>query len=355
MELREIYKPIQKDLFEVKEEIRKQLAVEDDFMKRVVEDIVDSSGKLLRPALALLAFSTGNNNRKSREEIIKTASVIELVHTASLIHDDVIDETILRRHRTTLQARWGDKISVLFGDYLFCRSFAMLCQLGHSEIVSALANTISLICEGELKQISRAYGWDLSEEDYLSIIKKKTASLFSFSCLSGGHLGRVGADEIKALVNYGLNFGIAFQMIDDCLDFIGDEKATGKSLGSDLRKGKVTLPLIYLLSSIPEEVRKEIVESISPEQNDAIILLIKQMLQEYQVMQRCVKRITQYMERAKKEAKKIENVRIRKSFINICDYSLVNPLESCNELNVRQETGLMKEEMLTGGIKCSMR
>ena len=352
MELREIYKPIEKDLFEVKEEIRKQLAVEDDFMKRVVEDIVDSSGKLLRPALALLAFSAGNNDRKNREEIIKVASVIELIHTASLIHDDVIDETILRRHRTTLHARWGDKISVLFGDYLFSRSFAMLCQLGHSEIVSALANTISLICEGELKQISRAYDWDLSEEDYLSIIKKKTASLFSFSCLSGAHLGKVEAIEIKALVNYGLNFGVAFQMIDDCLDFVGDEKAMGKSLGSDLRRGKMTLPLIYLLSSTPQEVRKEIVESISRERSDAIILLIKEMLQEYHVIQCCLKRIIQYMERAKKEAKKLGNISIRKSLINICNYTLVNLLEYRSGLSVGQEIVPLEEELLTGEIKC---
>jgi len=335
VKLREIFKPIQKDLVKVEEEIKKQLQVEDDFMERVMEDIVDSSGKLLRPALALLAFSAGNNNRKNKDDMIRATSIIELIHTATLIHDDVIDETTLRRHKATLHTKWGDKISVLFGDYLFSRSFTMLCQLGYSEIVCALANTISLICEGELKQISRAYDWDLSEEDYLSIIKKKTASLFSFSCFCGGHLGKVGANEIKALVNYGLNFGIAFQIVDDCLDFVGDEKVMGKSLGSDLRKGKVTLPLIYLLSSTSEKIRKDIVEFISSEQNNIMILLVREMLQKYQVMHRCAKRIMQYMERAKKEAKKIKNISVRRTFIDICDYALVNSLETSIGLNGR--------------------
>jgi len=334
MELKEIYQPIERDLAEVKEEIRRQLGEEDGFMKRVIEDIIESSGKLLRPTLALLAFSEGNNNRKDRSNIIKVASIIELIHTATLIHDDVIDETTLRRHRTNLHTKWGDKISVLFGDYLFSRSFTVLCQLGCPEIVCALANTINLICEGELKQINRAYDWDLTEEDYLYIIEKKTASLFSFSCFCGGRLGKVEANEIEALVNFGLNFGIAFQMVDDCLDFVGDEKVAGKTLGSDLRKGKVTLPLIYLLSLTPQEVRKKVIEFISSKQNDVIAVVIKEMLQEYQVMHRCAKKIMQYMERAKKEIKKIKNINTRKSLIHICDYTLLNPVETFSGVNV---------------------
>lgn len=334
MELNEIYKPIERDLVEVKEEIRRQLGEEDGLMKRVIEDIIESSGKLLRPVLALLAFSAGNDNRKNKNSMIKAASIIELIHTATLIHDDVIDGTTLRRHRTNLHTKWGDKISVLFGDYLFSRSFTVLCQLGCPEIVCTLANTINLICEGELKQINRAYDWDLTKKDYLSIIEKKTASLFSFSCFCGGRLGKVEANEIEALVNFGLNFGIAFQMVDDCLDFVGDEKVVGKSLGSDLRKGKITLPLIYLLSSTPQEVRKKIIEFISSEQKDVNVLIIKEMLQEYQVMHRCAKKIMQYMENAKKEAKKIKNVNAKKSFIHICDYTLLNPAETFSGVNV---------------------
>jgi len=334
MELKKIYQPIERDLVEFKEEIKRQLGEEDGLMKRVIEDIIESPGKLLRPTLALLAFSAGNNNRKGRNNIIKVTSIIELIHTATLIHDDVIDETTLRRHKETLHTKWGDKISVLFGDYLFSRSFAVLCQLGYPEIIRGLANTINLICEGELKQISRAYDWDLTEEEYLSIIEKKTASLFSFSCFCGGRLGKVEANEIEALVNYGLNFGIAFQMVDDCLDFVGDEKVMGKSLGSDLRKGKITLPLIYLLSSTSEEVRKKIVEFISSEQKDTSILIIKEMLQEYQVMHRCAKKIMQYMEKTKKEIKKIKNVNTRKNLIHICDYTLLNPVETFSGVNV---------------------
>ena len=334
MELKEIYKPIEKDLAAVKEEIKKQLGEEDGYMKQVIEDIVESSGKLLRPALALLAFWAGGDNRKNKDSMIKTASVIELIHTATLIHDDVIDETTLRRHKTNLHTKWGDKISVLFGDYLFSRSFNVLSQLAFPEIICALANTVNLICEGELKQINRAYDWDLSAEDYFSIIEKKTASLFWFSCFSGGHMGGAGASEIEALVNYGMNLGIAFQIVDDCLDFIGDENVMGKSLGSDLRKGKITLPLIYLLSLSSEEVRKKIVAFISSEQDDVKGFVIKEMLQKYQVMHGCAKKIMEYMGRAKREVKKIRNVNARKSFIDICDYTMVSPLEIINGVNV---------------------
>jgi len=334
MELKEIYKSIERDLVDVKEEMRRQLGEEDSFMQRVIEDIVGSSGKLLRPALALLAFSAGNDNRKNKDSTIKAASIIELIHTATLIHDDVIDGTTLRRHKTTLHTKWGDKISVLFGDYLFSRSFSVLCQLGSPEIVCALANTINLICEGELKQINRAYDWDLTEKDYLSIIQKKTASLFSFSCFCGGLLGKVAANEIEALANYGLNFGIAFQMVDDCLDFIGDEKVMGKSLGSDLRKGKITLPLIYLLNSTSEKVRKKIIEFISSEEKDVITIVIKEMLQKHEVMHRCAKKVMEYMERAKKEIRKLKDGNAKKSFTHICDYTLVNPVETFTRLNV---------------------
>jgi len=355
MELREIYKPIEKDLFQVKEEIRRQLGIEDDLTKRVLEDIIESPGKLLRPALALLSFSAGRDSEKNRDNIVKIASLIELVHTATLIHDDVIDETALRRHNTTLYAKWGEKISVLIGDFLFSRSFTMLSQLGFSEIVCALANTISLICEGELKQIERAYDWNLSEEDYLSIIKKKTASLFSFSCLCGGHLGKVAADEIRALVSYGLNFGVAFQMVDDCLDFVGDERRIGKSLGTDLRKGKVTLPLIYLLNSTTDGIRGKIVEFISSRQDNAIALVIRRMLHRYEVMHRCEEKIMQYVERARKEAKKIMRGNIKKSFIEICDYTLVKPLEIFGRLNMPEQAGAIEKKLLTGGIECLVK
>lgn len=333
MELKGIYQPIEGDLVEVKEEIRRQLGKEDGLMKQIIEDIIYSPGKLLRPTLALLAFSAGNNNRKDRNNVIKAASMIELIHTATLIHDDVIDETTLRRHRTNLHTRWGDKISVLFGDYLFSRSFTVLCRLGYPEIVCTLADTINLICEGELKQINRAYDWNLTEEDYLYIVEKKTASFFSFSCFCGGRLGKVAANEMEALASYGLNFGIAFQIVDDCLDFIGDEKVMGKSLGSDLRKGKITLPLIYLLNSTSQKTRKKIIEFITSEQKDTIILVIKEILQKHQVMHRCAKKIMEYVERAKKEIKKLKDLNARKSFLQICDYALVYPVETLRGLN----------------------
>jgi len=334
MQLRQIYKPIENDLAEVRQEIKRLLKMDDSFMWRLMEDIFDSSGKLLRSALALFSFSAGRGVGRNKGEIIKAASVIELIHTATLIHDDLIDGTTLRRHKQAFHTKWGDKISVLFGDYLFSRSFTTLCELGHPEIDSALANTLSLICEGELKQISRAYDWDLSEEEYLSIIEMKTASLFWFSCFCGGNLGEVGS-EIEALTNYGVYFGIVFQMVDDCLDYVGREEEVGKSLGSDLRKGKVTLPLIYLLASVPERLRKEVIKFVSSEQQNVSIPIIKEMVSDHQIMHRCAKRVMEYLEKARIEAKRIKNRDVKKSLIDICDYISINPLKGFRGLGRR--------------------
>lgn len=322
MELKEIYQPIEIYLSEVKEEIKKQLLVEDNFMKQVIEDIIASSGKFLRPALALFAFSTGNNNHKNKDDIIKIASGIELIHTATLIHDDVIDETVFRRNNTSLYVKWGNNVSVLFGDYLFSRSYTLLTHMNYPEIVKALSGTINSICDGELKQIGKSYAWDLSEEEYLTIVRQKCASLFSFSCFCGAHVGGAALHMMNALVNYGLNFGIAFQVIDDCLDFVGDEKLTGKSLTSDLRKGKITLPLICLRNSIPEDEWRKVIRFILSGTSNETICLIKGMFQKYQTIPCCVKTIMHHMGRAKEEAKGVEDMSIRRSLINMCDYTL---------------------------------
>jgi len=327
MELAEILKPIEADLLKVKQEIESEVAAEDRFIKQAIAGIVDFPGKLLHAALALFAFSAENGSGKDKAGIIKIASAIELIYISALAHRNSISKLGLWLGNENVDVRWRDKISVLVGDYLFSRCLKILTKPDYFEVLCAVVGIIARISEAGLEQISMAHDLDLNEEKYLSIIEKKTASLFSFSCFWGGNLGKVAANQVETLVSYGSNFGMAFQMVDDCLKFIGDEQTIGRALGLELRSGRLPLPLIYLLRTAPEDVGKKIVKSILSEE-DVAVFVIKEMLKEYHLVQCCVKRITGYVEKAKNEAGKVKNSRVKKSLVEICDYVLLSPLET---------------------------
>jgi len=327
MELAEILKPIEADLLKVKQEIESQLGPGGPFIKQAVAGTVDSPGKLLRAALALFAFSAEDSSGKDKAGIIRIASAIELIHIAALAHSNSISELDFWLGNETLDVGWRDKISVLIGDYLFSRCLKILTKLDYFEVLCDLVGVVARICEGGLEQLSMAHDLALNEEKYLSIIEKKTASLFSFSCFWGGNLGKVAASQVEALVSYGSNFGMAFKMVNDCLKFVGDEQTMGRVLGLELRSGDLLLPLIYLLKTAPKDVGKKIVKSILSEE-DVAVFVIKEMLKEYHLVECCVKRITGYVEKAKKEAGKVRNTRVKKSLVEICDYVLLSPLET---------------------------
>jgi len=334
MELAEILKPIEADLLKVKQEIENELGAEGRFIKQAIAETVDSPGKLLHAALALFAFSAENSNGKDKAGIIRIASAIELIHIAALAHGNSISKSDIWLGNETVDVRWRDKISVLVGDYLFSRCLKILTKLHYFEVLCDLVGIIARISEGGLEQISMAHDLDLNEEKYLSIIGKKTASLFSFSCFWGGNLGKVAANQVETLVSYGSNFGMAFQMVDDCLKFVGDEQTIGRALGLELRSGRLPLPLIYLLRTAPEDVGKKIVKSMLSEE-DVAIFVIKEMLKEYNLVQCCVKRIMDYVEKARKEAGKVKNSRVKKSLVEICDCVLLSPLETFVALAAR--------------------
>jgi octaprenyl-diphosphate synthase len=241
--LDEIYAPIQAEMKRLVDFLDREFDAEEPFIAELLAHIRKYRGKQIRPALLLLIGKM--TGRRVTDHHVKIAGVIELIHTATLVHDDILDDATLRRNVETLHRRWGERAGVLLGDFLYSRAFALSTQVpGMAAILSAMTNTI---CAGELLQIANRFRPDIGEEVYLEIIGKKTAVLYAEACSLGGVLSGAAEAECRRLHGFGMALGMAFQIIDDCLDYSGDETVAGKSLGTDLHQGKVTLPLIYLL------------------------------------------------------------------------------------------------------------
>jgi octaprenyl-diphosphate synthase len=206
--------------------------------------IQDSGGKRVRPALLLMAARmTGYQGPHA----VLYASVVEFIHTATLVHDDIIDASELRRGRQAVHSRWGNDITVLLGDFLYIKSMSMALSVDRLDLIRLLCEVTLRMIEGELFQLTKNGVVEISEEEHFEIIRRKTAYLFAGCAQIGGMLGTTTREQQEALWDYGFNIGIAFQLVDDLLDFTGDEDALGKPVGGDLREGKITLPLIHLL------------------------------------------------------------------------------------------------------------
>ena len=222
------------------------------------------SGKMLRPGLVLLA---GAACGKITDRHIRIAAIVEIIHNATLLHDDVIDEGQKRRGLPTVNSLWGNETAVLLGDFLLSRAFKMCVDL-EPQITRIIAATTLRTCEGELRQIIQRQNWQLSESEYIDIITEKSAAFFSSCCYLGGLLAEAAETKLRSLGDYGLNTGIAFQIIDDLLDIIGDENKTGKTLGSDVNKHKLTLATIHLLKTADEREKNAVKEKLAgPEDN----------------------------------------------------------------------------------------
>src|SRR5262245_8350939 len=210
--------------------------------------IAGAGGKRLRPTpLPLAARLAGAHGSRC----VRLACVVELLHTATLIHDDVVDQAPLRRGRPSANAQWGDDASVLVGDHLYSKSFAMLVRDNDRGVMETLARATVSMTEAEVFQLERKRSGLLTEADYIRIISQKTASFISACCRIGGLLGDLGPEQVEALTRYGLDVGVAFQISDDSLDFVADQSRLGKAVGADLREGKRTLPLIAMLERCP--------------------------------------------------------------------------------------------------------
>ena len=236
--------PIAEDLRRVDRLIEDRLASSVPLVREVAQYIVSSGGKRLRPALLLLCAGAAGCRSEARLEL---AAVVEFIHTATLLHDDVVDESGMRRGRQTANAAFGNAASVLVGDFVYSRAFQMMVGIGNARVMEVLADSTNTIAEGEVLQLMSSRDPDVDEERYLDVIRRKTAKLFEASARLGGVLAGAPEPIESAFAAYGMRLGTAFQLIDDVLDYSGDAEAIGKSLGDDLAEGKPTLPLIRAL------------------------------------------------------------------------------------------------------------
>jgi octaprenyl-diphosphate synthase len=258
--LRALYAPIRDELERAENLLRDELRSEHAFVDRLAKHGFRLGGKRLRPALVLLAAkATG----QLKPDHLVLAAAMEMIHTATLIHDDVLDEATIRRHLDTVNARWDNEASVLLGDYLFTRSIRMVSALEDPFACRAIGEATQTMCEGELRQIQNRGNYELAEDDYFDIITQKTAALMACCCRLGSHYAGADTEVRETFTQFGQQLGIAFQIADDLLDLLGDETEVGKSLGTDLTKQKPTLPLIRLLSLVRGEDREKVLGILS--------------------------------------------------------------------------------------------
>lgn len=237
--------------------IRDRLYSDVPLVRQIAEYIIAGGGKRMRPALLLLTSGASGYQGKHHHDL---AAVVEFIHTATLLHDDVVDESELRRGRDTANAQFGNAASVLVGDFLYSRAFQMMVSLGSMRVMEILAEATNIIAEGEVLQLMNCHNPDIGVDEYLRVVRYKTAKLFEASARLGGVLGEVPRDVENGIAAYGMHLGTAFQIVDDILDYSGEEGEIGKSLGDDLAEGKPTLPLIHVIKH-GEPMQSEMVRS----------------------------------------------------------------------------------------------
>jgi octaprenyl-diphosphate synthase len=236
----------------VNQVIRQQLHSEVPLVNQIAEYIISAGGKRIRPVLVLLMANAYQYQGSRHHEL---AAIVEFIHTATLLHDDVVDESSLRRGRQTANALFGNAASVLVGDFLYSRAFQMMVGINSMQVMQILADATNVIAEGEVLQLLNMHDPDVSEERYLQVIRSKTAKLFEAAAQIGALIAGASTEQIEAAAEYGRSLGTAFQLIDDALDYSGNAEEIGKNVGDDLREGKPTLPLIYLMKHGTEEQR----------------------------------------------------------------------------------------------------
>jgi octaprenyl-diphosphate synthase len=249
----QLFPPIAQDLLQVDAVIRQRLRSDVVLINTVAEYIIAAGGKRLRPCLLLL-FSQALGYKGSEHQLL--AAVVEFIHTATLLHDDVVDESELRRGRQTANALFGNAASVLVGDFLYSRAFQMMVEVKQLRVLEILAQATNTIAEGEVLQLLNIHDPEVDEARYLQVIRYKTAKLFEAAGQLGALIAGASEEQIAAAASYGRHIGTAFQLIDDALDYEGTELEIGKTVGDDLREGKPTLPLIYLLKNGSDEARE---------------------------------------------------------------------------------------------------
>jgi octaprenyl-diphosphate synthase len=321
IDLAQLFEPVRADLDLVDREFARHVQSHVDLIPKIGQYIQTSGGKRIRPAVLLMAARLCGYQG---ERAVLYAAVVEFIHTATLVHDDIIDDSTLRRGRPAVHSRWGNDITVLLGDYLYIKSMAMALTHDTLELVRVLCDVTLNMIEGELYQLTKNGDAAITEDEHLDIIRRKTAFLFGGCSQIGGMLGGITTDREQALREYGFNLGITFQLVDDLLDFTGDTEAVGKPIGSDLREGKVTLAPIHLLRHEQDgaggRIVREIIASrtVTTEQWNELLRRLK----EHASIDYAYRRAVEYAERAKKPLYAFPPSSERDALLALPDYVL---------------------------------
>jgi octaprenyl-diphosphate synthase len=282
MKLDLILSPVKNDLSAFEDKLKDSLNSDSPLISEVAYHLLSLKGKRLRPALVFLSSGLcGNSNPDFRADscAMNVALAIELIHNATLLHDDVIDQSQFRRGQVSVNHKWSNLVSVLMGDFLLANAFKLLVKTKSPSLLSSISKATEQVSIGEMNQIQESHNYELDEKTYLQVIAEKTASLFAASCEAGAIAAEADSKSREQLKSYGLNLGMAFQITDDLLDWIGETEKTGKGLGNDLREGKITLPLIHTLREADERSRKKILGLLENDFNqkdfDQVLSIIK--------------------------------------------------------------------------------
>jgi octaprenyl-diphosphate synthase len=306
------------ELAAIEAEISREVDSPVGLIREMGEFIAGAGGKRLRPILLLLAARLAGY---SGPRAVSLGCVVELLHTATLIHDDVVDQAPLRRGRPSVNSRWGDDASVLVGDHLYSKSFALMVRDGDPAVLDTLARATVSMTEAEVFQLERKRLGTTTEADYLRIITQKTASFISACCRIGALLGGARAERLEALTRYGLDIGIAFQLADDSLDFVADEARLGKAIGADLKEGKRTLPLIATLERAEPAERERILRALrnglpAPDEVEEIRRLVVR----YQGVNYALARAQTYAQAAKEDLGPFEDSEGKETLGLVADF-----------------------------------
>jgi octaprenyl-diphosphate synthase len=318
MDAKAVFQTVSEDFENVNKIIYQQLASHVPMVEKVAEYIISSGGKRMRPTLVLL---TAGMTGQVSETHCELATVIEFLHTATLLHDDVVDTSDMRRGRQTANAKWGNAPSVLVGDFLYARSFELLVKIANLDVMNSLASTTRKIAEGEVMQLMNVKNPNTTEAQYMDVITGKTAILFEASARTSGIISHCSSDEIDALAMYGLNLGLAFQLIDDVLDYSGDAETLGKNVGDDLAEGKPTLPLIHAMENGNDDEIKLIRSCIrkgSLDQLEEVQAIIKR----NQSIEYVEAKALQHVQIAKNALAKFRDNRYKTALLNLADIAV---------------------------------
>ena len=318
--LAQIFEPIRADLEKVDQEFGRHVQSHVDLIPKIGQYIQTSGGKRIRPAVLLMSARLSGY---TGDRAILYAAVVEFIHTATLVHDDIIDDSDLRRGRLAVHSRWGNDITVLLGDYLYIKSMALALTHDSLDLVRLLCDVTLHMIEGELYQLTKNGDADITEDEHFDIIRRKTAYLFGGCAQIGGLLGKVPTDREQALREYGFNLGMAFQLVDDLLDFTGDAAALGKPVGGDLREGKMTLPLIHVLQQDEETgaaIIRDIVatRAVNPDHWSQLLRILR----EHRSIDYAYRRAVEFAERAKKPLYAFPPSSERDALLALPDYVL---------------------------------